>query len=195
MESNRNLDKVKTTGNKAVWESVATCSRRKPPSDQVVMKPDFLILRNAFGFFLANDQCSIYSKLLESLRKLPKGSKWESVTSEELQQLYLNTAANVSKLLVVELSTIRNVIKDYSGLSIFPNTSIKKSVKVNIMNNIFGDRIEQEDALSLSRHTGSRKKHVQKLKQHCKGVILGAMYPKEVLAAAVCNVKNTYYIC
>ena len=134
--------------------------KKKPPSDQVVMKPDFLILRNAFGFFPANDQCSIYSKLLESLQKLPKGSKWESVTSEELQQLYLNTAANVSKLLVVEMSTIQNVIKDYSGLSIFPNTSVKKSVKVNIINNIFGDRIEQEDALSLSRCTGRKKKHV-----------------------------------
>ena len=146
IESNRRMKKVQTPGNKVIWESFIQKTKPKAAvTNEGPQTSDVSMLQAAFTCFSADNPISVYSRILTALRILPSGHKWEMVTPQVLKCWVLNNANNINKLLVPELNTIHNVVKEFSGVHLFTAAKVKKLHKVNILNTVFGDGIDMNE--------------------------------------------------
>ena len=145
------MKKVQTPGNKVIWESLI----QKPKLKAVVTNEgpqtsDISMLQAAFTCFSADNPISVYSRILTALCILPSGHKWEMVTPQVLKCWVLNNANNI-KLLVPQLNSIHNVMKEFSGVHLFTASKVKKLHKVNILNKVFGDGIDMMETPPVQR--------------------------------------------
>ena len=149
------------------------------------------MLQAAFTCFSADSPISVYSRILITLCTLPSGHKWEMVTPQVHKYWVLNKAKNIKKLLVPELNSIHNVVKEFSGVHLFTASKVKKLHKVNILNKVFGDGIDMKETPLVQRRKVWIVKNSDVLRCQilCRRFLLDPLYPKEAIAAAVCSVK------
>ena len=146
------MKKVQTPGNKVIWESFIQKTKPKAVvTNEGPQTSDVSMLQAAFTCFSADNPISVYSRILTALRILPSGHKWETVTPQVLKCWVLNNANNINKLLVPELNSIHNVMKEFSGVHLFTAAKVKKLHKVNMLNKVFGDGIDIKETPPVQR--------------------------------------------
>ena len=146
------MKKVQTPGNKVIWESFIQKTKPKAVvTNEGPQTSDVSMLQAAFTCFSADNPISVYSRILTALCILPSGHKWEMVTPQVLKCWVLNNANNINKLLVPELNTRHNVVKEFSGVHLFTAAKVKKLHKVNILNKVFGDGIDMKETPPVQR--------------------------------------------
>ena len=127
------MKKVQTPGSKFIWESFIQKTKPKAVvTNDGPKTSDISMLQAAFTCFSADNPISVYSRILTTLCLLPSGHKWEMVTPQVLECWVLNNANNINKLLVVELNSIHNVMKEFSEFHLFTASKMKKLHKLNI---------------------------------------------------------------
>ena len=74
-----------------------------------------------------------------------------AVTPQVLKCWVLNNANNINKLLVSELNSIHNLMKEFSRVHLFTASKVKKLHKVNILNKVFGNGIDMKETPPVQR--------------------------------------------
>ena len=152
IESNRRMKKVQTPGNKVIWEFFIQKTKPKAVvTNEGPQTSDVSRLQAAFTCSSTDNPISVYSRILTALCILPSGHKWEMVTPQVLKCWVLNNANSINKLLVGELNSIHNVMKEFSGVHLFTTAKVKKLHKVNILNKAFGDGVDMKETPPIQR--------------------------------------------
>ena len=127
-------------------------------------------------------------RILSKLQRLKKNKhKWDELTTNGFLTNFLSSSAAISKLFLYEMDVINEEIHRSYGKYLF-NPKDKKAVRVDKIAN----QLRRIPNLfrELEVDTLEQNSDVVKLKVLCEEYILSRLYPKEYIAAPVCEIKH-----